>query len=110
MLTVLAANVVQFAAPFIPGLNGVLGIQPLSWSTWLTLAALAITILPLMEVFKATSRQFDVRQNLPPRTSSRRSNKEQTYERVFEQGSDRNRRCLGYRRSYRQGTGPGRRE
>ena len=69
LLAVLGAQVVQFAAPFIPGLNGVLGIQPLSWSTWLTLAALAITILPLMEVFKATSRQFDVRQNLPPRTS-----------------------------------------
>jgi Ca2+-transporting ATPase len=63
VLAVVAAQLLQFAAPFIPGLNEVLGVQPLSVTAWLMLATLALTILPLMEGFKAINRQFDVRQS-----------------------------------------------
>jgi len=62
LIAILAAQIIQFAAPFIPGLNGVLGIQPLPLTTWLVLAAVALTILPLMELFKVASSQFDAHQ------------------------------------------------
>lgn len=63
LLAVLGAQVLQFAAPFIPGLNSVLGIEPLPLTTWLMLAAIALTILPLMELFKVAARLFDARQS-----------------------------------------------
>jgi calcium-translocating P-type ATPase len=69
LVAVFAAQAVQFAAPYIPGLNGVLGIEPLPLATWLALAAVAVTILPLMEVFKVVRSLFDVRQNLRSPTS-----------------------------------------
>jgi calcium-translocating P-type ATPase len=68
LIAVLGAQVLQFAAPFIPGLNNVLGIEPLPMTTWLILAAVALTILPLMEIFKASGRLFDARQRLRTQT------------------------------------------
>ena len=65
LAAVAAAQLLQFAAPFIPGLNGLLGVEPLSPSTWLLLAAVALTILPLMEAHKSVSRRFDARQSRP---------------------------------------------
>jgi calcium-translocating P-type ATPase len=59
------AQLLQFAAPFIPGLNTVLGVAPLTPELWLMLAGLALTVLPLMELFKAIARRFDAPQGAP---------------------------------------------
>jgi P-type Ca2+ transporter type 2C len=63
LVAIVAAQVVQFTAPFVPGLNTVLGVEPLPVTTWLMLAAVALTILPLMEIFKVVSHSFDARQS-----------------------------------------------
>lgn len=49
---VLATQGLQIAAPFVPGLQGVLGVEVLSLAEWLALAAIALTVIPLMEAFK----------------------------------------------------------
>jgi calcium-translocating P-type ATPase len=65
LVAVLAAQLLQFAAPFIPGLSHILGVQPLPLTTWLVLAILALTVLPFMEAFKALNRSFDAGQSKP---------------------------------------------
>jgi magnesium-transporting ATPase (P-type) len=63
LVAVLAAQILQFAAPFIAGLDQVLGVTPLALATWLPLAVVALTILPLMEAYKAITRRLDARQS-----------------------------------------------
>ena len=48
----LAAQLVHIAAMYTPGLNDVLGIQPVSLQHWFQLLSLALTILIVMEVHK----------------------------------------------------------
>lgn len=49
---ILATQGLQIAAPFVPGLQGVLGVETLSFGEWLALALIALTVIPLMETFK----------------------------------------------------------
>lgn len=51
-----AAQLLQLLAMSVPGLNAVLGVAPLDPRQWLLLAGLALTIVPLMEVYKLAAR------------------------------------------------------
>ena len=57
VLGVLGAQGVHVAAMLTPGLRDVLGIAPLAPSDWLTLLAVAATLIPLMELYKALVRR-----------------------------------------------------
>jgi len=48
----LSAQLIHIAAMYTPGLNEVLGIQPISLAHWLELFALALTVLVVMELHK----------------------------------------------------------
>lgn len=52
IITVLAAQGIHIAAMYIPGLNGVLEIQPVSPLTWALLLAAALSLVAIMELFK----------------------------------------------------------
>jgi magnesium-transporting ATPase (P-type) len=69
LVAVVVAQLLQFGAPFVPGLNHVLAVEPLPWITWLFLAGIALTIVPVMELSKALARgAFDAGQDgLPSR-------------------------------------------
>ena len=56
ILGILATQGLQIAAPFVPGLHDVLGIETPSLAQWLALALIALTIIPLMEAFKRLQR------------------------------------------------------
>lgn len=49
-LAVAAAQGLQFAAPYIPGLNGVLGVTPIAPWTWCALLAASLTLLVVNEI------------------------------------------------------------
>ena len=53
IVAVAAAQSLHIAAAYIPGLREVLQIEPISPGLWLGLAALALSILPVMELDKA---------------------------------------------------------
>jgi magnesium-transporting ATPase (P-type) len=53
---VVLAQSLQFTAPFIPGLNGLLEVQPISLTSWISLAGLALTALLVMELDKLIAR------------------------------------------------------
>ena len=62
---VVLAQSLQIAAPYIPGLNGVLGVAPIAPQMWVTLVGIALTLLVLMEADKwlrrrASSRRVDL--------------------------------------------------
>jgi len=52
IITVIAAQGVHIAAMYIPGLNAVLEIEPVDFSTWVSLLPIALTILLVMEIYK----------------------------------------------------------
>ena len=52
ILAVVAAQGVHIAAMFVPGLNDVLAIRPLSPDHWLIVLPLALTVVPVMELYK----------------------------------------------------------
>lgn len=53
VVAVAAAQSLHIAAAYIPGLREVLQIEPISPGLWLGLAAIALTILPVVELDKA---------------------------------------------------------
>ncbi|MDH5259102.1 MAG: cation-translocating P-type ATPase C-terminal domain-containing protein, partial [Gammaproteobacteria bacterium] len=48
----LAAQLIHIGAMYTPGLNDVLGIQPISLAHWLQLLVLALTVIVVMELYK----------------------------------------------------------
>jgi calcium-translocating P-type ATPase len=56
LLAIAGAQTVQVAAMHTPGLDRLLDVTPLPWNQWLSLAALALTIIPVMEIYKAWRR------------------------------------------------------
>lgn len=54
--SVILAQSLQFAAPFIPGLNGLLEVEPISSTSWISLVGLALTVLLVMELDKLVAR------------------------------------------------------
>jgi magnesium-transporting ATPase (P-type) len=65
LFAVLAAQLLQFLAPYVPGLNSLLGIEPLPLSVWVGLALIALSVLPVMECYKLFRRRlpFDADQS-----------------------------------------------
>lgn len=70
--TVVAAQGLHIAAMFIPGLNTMLEIEPVSLSTWLSLLPIALTILLVMEIYKyfRASRIAEVEQARRTKTAA----------------------------------------
>jgi len=58
MLGIAAAQGLQLIAMAIPGLSDVLGIAPLPLEQWLLLAGLALTVIPLMELYKLAANRL----------------------------------------------------
>jgi magnesium-transporting ATPase (P-type) len=56
LLGVLAAQGMHLWAMHHPGMSKILGLQPVSLKHWLILAALASSLLPVMELYKAFRR------------------------------------------------------
>jgi magnesium-transporting ATPase (P-type) len=52
VLGVIAAQGVHIAAMFVPGLNDVLGIQPIGIADWLMVAVVALSLIVVMEAYK----------------------------------------------------------
>ncbi|PXW61443.1 HAD-IC family P-type ATPase [Methylobacterium sp. B4] len=72
IVAVAAAQALHIAAAYIPGLREVLQIEPISPGLWLLLAALALSILPVMELDKALRARAERRERQrrrPVRTS-----------------------------------------
>ncbi len=59
IIAVAAAQLLQFAAPFVPGLSVTLGVELLPAPVWLALFAVALTVLPLMEAYKVIVRRSE---------------------------------------------------
>jgi Ca2+-transporting ATPase len=53
----ITAQLVHIWAMYIPGLNSVLGVRPVSFELWLALLGIAITLLAAMEVQKLFTRR-----------------------------------------------------
>ena len=60
VIAVLAAQSIHIAAMFIPGLNGVLEIQPVSLETWGILLLLAASLAVVVEIYKFIKRRAAV--------------------------------------------------
>jgi magnesium-transporting ATPase (P-type) len=58
---VVAAHGAHIAAMYIPGLNTLLGIAPVSGSQWLQTAAMALSLILIMELYKILSPRPPVR-------------------------------------------------
>jgi len=54
----LAAQLIHIAAMYTPGLASVLEIQPVSVTQWALLFGLALSILVVMEIYKALRRRI----------------------------------------------------
>jgi magnesium-transporting ATPase (P-type) len=54
----LASQSIHIIAMYIPGLNTVLGIQPISFQQWLSYLGLALSVLLVMEVHKWLRNKF----------------------------------------------------
>lgn len=52
MLGLIAAQGVHLAAMYTPGLNSVLGISPVSLDQWVMVAAMALSLVVVMEIYK----------------------------------------------------------
>ena len=52
----LAAQLVHIGAMYTPGLNSVLGVQPVSLDLWLVLLGVALALLVIMEAHKLVRR------------------------------------------------------
>jgi magnesium-transporting ATPase (P-type) len=52
VLAVIAAQGLHIAAMYTPGLSDVLGVMPISFSAWLTVAGVALSLLIVAEVYK----------------------------------------------------------
>lgn len=50
---VVATQSIHIGAMYVPGLNNVLGIAPVSVETWLSVAPIALSLILVMEVYKA---------------------------------------------------------
>ena len=55
------AILVHVAAIYTPGLQGLLGVAPITWDRWIELALWASTIVVVMEIHKALRRRWPVR-------------------------------------------------
>jgi magnesium-transporting ATPase (P-type) len=60
---VVGAQTLHVSAAFVPGLRGVLQIEPISVAMWLTLVPVAISVLAVMELDKATRRKATATRN-----------------------------------------------
>jgi magnesium-transporting ATPase (P-type) len=59
ILAIIVAQGCHVAAMYLPGLREVLAVQPIALQDWLLVAALAVSLLLLMELRKAWLRRLD---------------------------------------------------
>ena len=52
ILAILGAQALHIAAMYLPGLRDVLDVQPIGFHEWITVAAVALSLLLVMEVYK----------------------------------------------------------
>ena len=52
VLAVIAAQGLHIAAMYTPGLRDVLGIMPIGFSSWLSVAGVALSLLVVAEIYK----------------------------------------------------------
>jgi magnesium-transporting ATPase (P-type) len=57
IVAVFGAQAVHIGAAFVPGLRDVLEMQPISVWLWLALVPIALSLLPVMELFKIVWRR-----------------------------------------------------
>ena len=53
VVAVVATQLAHIGAMYVPGLNAVLGIAPVSVETWFSVAPIALSLVPVMEADKA---------------------------------------------------------
>ncbi|OGH81264.1 MAG: ATPase [Candidatus Magasanikbacteria bacterium RIFCSPLOWO2_02_FULL_44_11] len=61
MIGIVVSQLVHIMAMYIPATQKVLGIQPVSFSVWMTLLGIAASLLLVMEVYKALWRRLERR-------------------------------------------------
>jgi len=54
--TVLAAQLVHIGSMYVPGLRDVLAVEPVSFTTWLQLLPIALSVLVVDEIAKVIRR------------------------------------------------------
>ncbi len=52
IVAILGAQALHIAAMYLPGLSGLLDVQPIGISQWLTVAAIAASLLVIIEIYK----------------------------------------------------------
>jgi len=65
IIAVIVAQSIHIGAMYVPGLNDVLHIQPVTFETWLQTAILALGLIGLMEIYKIVRPRKNARRNLP---------------------------------------------
>ena len=64
ILAIVGAQGLHVAALYLPGLSDVLSVQPVSVTDWLMVAAVAASLLAVMEFYKARLRAGEHREDL----------------------------------------------
>ncbi len=59
ILAIFAAQGLHIVAMYTPGFSGVLDVAPIGWRDWLTVAAIAATLLVVMEILKLVTNHTD---------------------------------------------------
>jgi magnesium-transporting ATPase (P-type) len=52
IVAILGAQGLHIAAMYLPGLSGLLDVQPIGLGDWATVAAIAVSLILVMEIFK----------------------------------------------------------
>jgi magnesium-transporting ATPase (P-type) len=71
VVAVFGAQAVQIGAAYVPGINDVLEIHPISVELWLALVPIALSLLLVMELFKLLWRVASTQPQSPPPQISR---------------------------------------
>ena len=59
ILGVIGAQGIHVAAMYTPGLSGVLGIEPVTFEQWAIVAAMALSLIAVMELYKGAVRIWE---------------------------------------------------
>jgi magnesium-transporting ATPase (P-type) len=65
LVAIIAAQGLHIAAMHMPGLREVLGVAPVSLTTWAEVAVIALTLLGFMELWKTVRRRIEAKSAAP---------------------------------------------
>ncbi len=60
IIAIVGAQALHIAAMYLPWLSGVLDVQPIAWNNWLLVAAIAVSLLVVMEILKWLTTRYDM--------------------------------------------------